>query len=218
MSTSGGVGLALWTGAQADCRDWTSSSAVLEGSQELSQRRGSSFPGESPAESPRSPSVRGPRGEETGALELGGRACCGGSSGAQAGRMEGTWTCEPPGRRGQGRGGEGGARSTYPAKSAEGQSSPLREEEKEKVTQGSVRARRSFIQQETQNSTELRQEIGFVRLSASLRVATAARSRPEGGLPIQAGRGGECYLPGTSVSQPVLVLRGFHVAKHLGGK
>ena len=132
--------------------------------------------------------------------------------------MEGTWTREPPGRRGRGRGGEGGARGTYPAKSAEGQSSPLREEEKEKVTQGSVQARRSFIQQETQNSTELRQEIGFVRLGASLRVATAARSRPGGGLPIQKERGRECYLPGTSVSQPVLVLRGFHVAKHLGGK
>lgn len=63
---------------------------------------------------------------------------------------------EPPrgrgrGRGGEPRGGEGGALGTYPAKSAEGQSSPLREEEKEKVTQGSVQARRSFTQQETRS-------------------------------------------------------------------
>lgn len=73
---------------------------------------------------------------------------------------------EPPrlGKRssredGEGRQGEGGARGTYPAKSAEGQSSPLREEEKEKVTQGSVQARRSFIQQDTQ-SEQHRAEAG----------------------------------------------------------
>lgn len=103
--------------------------------------------------------MRGPRGEGTGALaELEGRACCGGKQLGQkredgrnvdAGASEREGTGE--GRGGRGRGGEGGALGTYPAKSAEGQSSPLREEEKEKVTQGSVQARRSFSQQEARS-------------------------------------------------------------------
>ena len=99
--------------------------------------------------------------------------------------MEGTWTIEPPrlaigaaermGRGGEGRGGRGGrACGTYPAKSAEGQSSPLREEEKEKEkeTQGSVQPGA------LRNSTELRQEAGFVIFSTSLPAPPRRTSDP----------------------------------------
>lgn len=97
-------------------------------------------------------------------------------------------------RRGRGRGGEGGrgegewrAGRSAPTQlgPAEGQSSPLREEERKRKHRGQCRpGALSHSRRHGQSSAELRQETRFYQ-TAHPCVAAAARSRP-GGLPIQA--------------------------------
>ena len=133
--------------------------------------------------------------------------------------MEGTWTIEPPrlaigaaermGRGGEGRGGRGGrACGTYPAKSAEGQSSPLREEEKEKEKRdtGISAARRSS----EQHRAEAGSRFCHIQHIPACAAPEDFRSRQ--------GGDGNAVCPGPSASQPVTGLRGLYVAKHFGGK
>lgn len=113
--------------------------------------------------------------------------------------MEGTWTREPLSLQDwasgvaerMGRGGKGRAGHAAPTQLNLLRDSPRpcmrkrkRKSHRDQCRHGAL----SYNRTRSQNSTELRQEVGFVRFSASLR-------RP-GGLPIQAGRGRECCLPG----------------------